>query len=220
MGCRRLDNAPSLQAKASHTSLKPNCTALRGTTATTPLNMQLALQDVSRLYDIFIDYVLRFLAMVIHGPKNAPYDLDLGPVPVSDWYHKEYFNIVKTEVMADGPPPASDNNLIASKASPDCIHSENCEMSLLSSPSYPNTLLGTSVANVAKFYFQTGKTHLLRLINPGAEAIIHFTIDNHNMTIVANDFVPVQPYTTNVVTLGASLFHAQDDKTDANSLAI
>ena len=31
-----------------------------------------------------------------------------------------------------------------------------------------------------------------------------FTIDNHTMTIIANDFVPVKPYKTNVVTLGVS----------------
>ncbi len=29
-----------------------------------------------------------------------------------------------------------------------------------------------------------------------------FSIDGHNMTVIANDFVPVKPYTTNVVTLG------------------
>ena len=68
--------------------------------------------------------------MVIHGPKNAPYDLDLGPIPLSDWYHKEYFNIVATEVMSDGAPPASDNNLIASKGDFNCIYSNNCGTSL------------------------------------------------------------------------------------------
>jgi FtsP/CotA-like multicopper oxidase with cupredoxin domain len=29
-----------------------------------------------------------------------------------------------------------------------------------------------------------------------------FTIDGHNFTIIANDFIPINPYTTNVVTLG------------------
>lgn len=31
-----------------------------------------------------------------------------------------------------------------------------------------------------------------------------FTIDGHNFTVIANDFVPVQPYTTSVVTLGVA----------------
>lgn len=42
----------------------------------------------------------------------------------------------------------------------------------------------------------------MRLINGGSEAIQRFSIDNHTMTVIANDFVPVKPYTTNVVTLG------------------
>lgn len=32
-----------------------------------------------------------------------------------------------------------------------------------------------------------------------------FSIDGHNMTVIANDFVPVVPYITNVVTLGVRL---------------
>ena len=27
-------------------------------------------------------------AMIIYGPKNANYDIDLGPVFINDWYHK------------------------------------------------------------------------------------------------------------------------------------
>ena len=64
--------------------------------------------------------------------------------------------------------------------------------------------LGTSTENLATFNFTTGKIHRLRLINPSAEATQRFTIDNHIMTIIANDFVPVKPYETNVVTLGVS----------------
>ena len=33
--------------------------------------------------------------MIIHGPTNAEYDVDLGPVVVSDWYHTDYFTIVE-----------------------------------------------------------------------------------------------------------------------------
>lgn len=43
---------------------------------------------------------------------------------------------------------------------------------------------------------------LLRLVNAGAEGVQHFTIDNHNMTVIMNDFVPIKPYQTNMVTLG------------------
>ena len=64
---------------------------------------------------------------------------------------------------------------------------------------------GTPNAGIAKFSFTSGKTHRLRLINAGSEGLIRFTIDNHNMIVFAQDFVPVVPYTTNVVTLGVSV---------------
>jgi hypothetical protein len=34
------------------------------------------------------------------------------------------------------------------------------------------------------------------LINAGAEGIQKFTLDGHNMTVIVNDFVPINPYTT------------------------
>ncbi|KAJ0327146.1 hypothetical protein COL5a_006323 [Colletotrichum fioriniae] len=52
------------------------------------------------------------------------------------------------------------------------------------------------------FKFQTGKTHRLRLINSGAEGTQRFSIDGHTLTVIANDFVEVEPYDTKVVTLG------------------
>jgi FtsP/CotA-like multicopper oxidase with cupredoxin domain len=60
----------------------------------------------------------------------------------------------------------------------------------------------TPNAGVSKFQFQTGKIHRLRLINAGSEGLQRFTIDNHTMTVIAVDFVPVAPYKTNMVTLG------------------
>lgn len=128
--------------------------------------------------------------MIIHGPKNVPYDKDLGPVFLTDWYHDEYFSIVEQVMSAPpSPPPSSDNNLINGKMNFDC--------SLVTSGASctPN-------AGISKFKFTTGKKHRLRLINAGAEGIQRFTIDGHSMTVMANDFVPVKPYTTKVVTLG------------------
>ncbi|KAL9098110.1 MAG: hypothetical protein Q9163_006167, partial [Psora crenata] len=141
-----------------------------------------------------------FGPMIIHGPKiaeltvsqqqNDAYDIDIGPVLLSDWYHTEYFQIVKDVVgLPPKPPPKSDNNLINGKMNYDC--------SLVT-----NGQACTPDAGIAKFNFQSGKKHRLRLINAGAEALQRFTIDNHTMTVMANDFVPVRPYTTNMVTLG------------------
>lgn len=57
-------------------------------------------------------------------------------------------------------------------------------------------------AGLSVFNFTSGKTHRLRLINTSADAILKISIDNHSMKVIANDFVEIQPYDTNVVTLG------------------
>ena len=60
-------------------------------------------------------------AMIIHGPTNAPYDVDIGPVFLSDWYHPDYYSIVEQIVGAPGNPLVkSDNNLINGKMNYDC----------------------------------------------------------------------------------------------------
>lgn len=85
--------------------------------------------------------------------------------------------------------PASDNNLINGKMDFDCSTA-------------PAGSQCTSHAGISKFNFTTGQTHRLRLINSGSEGLQRFSIDNHTMTVMANDFVPIVPYDTNSVTLG------------------
>lgn len=132
--------------------------------------------------------------MIIHGPSNVDYDIDLGPVTLNDYYHRKEFDILKDVMGTDLSKVrvVSDNNLINGKMNFQCPHSIS------------NTTTGPCVndAGLAKFKFQSGKKHRLRLINTGVAGIQKFSIDNHNMTIFANDFIPVEPYTTNVVTLG------------------
>ncbi len=132
-----------------------------------------------------------FGPMIIHGPKNVPYDRDVGPVLLSDWYHEEYFSIVKRVMAVGGARPFSDNSLINGKMNFDC-----------SQLPAGDTRQCTPNAGIAKFRFVAGKRHRLRLINASSEALLRFSIDNHTMTVMANDFVPVKPYTTSVVTLG------------------
>lgn len=109
-----------------------------------------------------------------------------------DWYHKSYNNIVKAMLAPNGSPRVvSDNNLINGKMNFDC-----------STKTAGDNTPCVNNAGISKFRFKKGKTHRLRLINSGAEGVQRFTIDGHNFTVIANDFVPVKPYTANVVTLG------------------
>ncbi|KAM0252819.1 hypothetical protein ACHAQJ_007558 [Trichoderma viride] len=129
--------------------------------------------------------------IVIHGPKSQSYDVDIGPVMLSDWYHEEYFKLVEKTMstVPGGNIFPSDNNLINGKMNFDCSKVRD------GTPC-------TNNAGIAKFRFQSGKTHLLRLINTGAAGLQRFSIDGHKMTVIANDFVDVEPYETEVVTLG------------------
>jgi FtsP/CotA-like multicopper oxidase with cupredoxin domain len=85
----------------------------------------------------------------------------------------------------------SDNNLINGKMTFDC-----------SKVAPGDETPCSSNAGISKFKFRTGKTHRLRLINSGADGIQRFSIDEHIFTVIAEDFVPVEPYNTKVVTLG------------------
>ncbi|EKG14557.1 Multicopper oxidase type 1 [Macrophomina phaseolina MS6] len=131
--------------------------------------------------------------LIVYGPDSQSYDVDLGPVMVSDWYHSQYYDIVKQTMQADPtgttppPPPQSDNNLIQGFGEFDC--------SLTTKPCIPD-------AGVAKFKFTSGKKHRLRLINSGSEAMQRFSIDGHTMKIIAHDFVPIEPYEVTALTLG------------------
>ena len=108
----------------------------------------------------------------------------------TDYFHTPYAEFIDTIY---GKPPiflGSDNNLINGKMDLGC-----------SLAGYNTTCPAT--AGISKFKFQPGKVHRLRLINGGACATQKFTIDDHEMIVIANDFVLVKPYTTKVVTLGA-----------------
>ncbi|KAI1323441.1 multicopper oxidase [Xylariaceae sp. FL0255] len=130
--------------------------------------------------------------IIIYGPNHVDYDVDIGPIMVGDYYHSEYHDIVEAAVSNSTDftvyVPVSDNSLINGK------NNYNCSLAPSNSTCY-------SHAELAQFHFQPGKVHRLRLINTGAAALIHFSIDGHRMQVIANDFVPVVPYEVNYVTL-------------------
>ncbi|OJJ72620.1 hypothetical protein ASPBRDRAFT_150862 [Aspergillus brasiliensis CBS 101740] len=131
--------------------------------------------------------------MVIYGPVQSDigdYDYDLGPVLLSDYLHDNYYDVL---VQGFKQPPVIvgfDNNLINGKGQYDCNATASGSAGCLPG------------AGLSQFRFHSGKSHRLRLVNAGSLANQKFSIDNHEMTVFANDFVPVEPYTTDVITLG------------------
>jgi multicopper oxidase len=69
---------------------------------------------------------------------------------------------------------------------------------------YPNspTIVPTKFQNPFTLTFVEGTKYLLRVINTAYDSTFLFTIDNHNLTVVSADFVPIEPYTTDSIIVG------------------
>ncbi len=86
----------------------------------------------------------------------------------------------------------SDNNLINGRMNFDCAAARAAG----------DDRPCTENAGLSKFRFQPGRRHRLRLINSGSQGVQRVSLDGHNMTVMAQDFVEIEPYETQVVTLG------------------
>jgi len=120
-------------------------------------------------------------SIIINGPATANYDIDLGTYVLQDWY---YITAFQAGVRAfngglGGPPPTGDNILINGT-------NKNAQ--------------GGGAYN--KVTLTPGKTHRLRIINTAIDAQMRVTLDGHTFTVIATDFVPVVPYTTNYLQVG------------------
>ncbi|KAF2164057.1 multicopper oxidase [Zasmidium cellare ATCC 36951] len=118
-----------------------------------------------------------FGPIVIHGPASANYDVDLGSMFLQDWTHdtaSSLYSIAETQ----GPPPMA-NGLIN----------------------------GTNIFGDGgsrwEASVEAGRPYRLRLVNPSVDTFFAFSIDNHTLQVIATDFVPIVPYETDVIGLGA-----------------
>ncbi|KAI2623780.1 multicopper oxidase [Xylaria nigripes] len=114
-----------------------------------------------------------FGPIVIRGPASAPYDEDKGPIVLSDWTHQttdELYGKAST-----GGPPTQNNGLINGL-----------------------NVYGNGGSRF-KTNFESGKSYRLRLVNTAIDTMYKFGIDNHTLTVIANDLVPIVPFKTNMV---------------------
>ncbi|KAF9250421.1 CAZyme family AA1 [Penicillium roqueforti] len=120
-------------------------------------------------------------AIIINGPATANYDVDKGALFLSDWTH-ETVDQLHQDVQLRGPVRKLSNGLLNGKNV------------------YGN---GTNTTG-SPFHMkvQKGKSYRLRLVNPAIDTHWKFTIDNHIMTVIAMDLVPIKPFVTNVVSIG------------------
>ncbi|KAK1831510.1 multicopper oxidase-domain-containing protein [Podospora conica] len=120
----------------------------------------------------------------IHGPTSAPYDIapDL-PLLLTDWAHNSAFNVLSTKKM-EWP-----SILINGQGNVSAFTDTN-PPGLDPSRAKPYTL---SFSRNQSSPAQTQK-HLLRIINTSFDTTFVFSIDNHLMTVVEADFVPIHPW--------------------------
>ncbi|KAK7964083.1 multicopper oxidase [Apiospora saccharicola] len=121
-----------------------------------------------------------FGGIVINGPATANYDNDLGLMFLNDWSHRTVDELWDTAQTAG--PPKLDNALI------------NGTNTFNSS--------GTMIGSRNAINLVEGQSHRLRLVNGALDTLFKFSIDNHTMTVIANDLVPIEPFTTDVLSIG------------------
>ncbi|ETS76617.1 hypothetical protein PFICI_12004 [Pestalotiopsis fici W106-1] len=128
--------------------------------------------------------------IVIHGPATADYDVDVGAVMIQDWSHVSAFEVwEETQRKIALYQPVAENGLINGLNPFDCDGSTDA------------ACIGTSERY--EINFEQGKKYLLRIVGIQADGWMKFTIDNHNLTVIANDLVPIEPYTTTNVILAS-----------------
>ncbi|KAI0156942.1 multicopper oxidase [Xylariaceae sp. FL1272] len=116
-----------------------------------------------------------FGGMIINGPASAPYDEDKGVILLSDWFHDTVSSLFD-KAASSGPQKA--NNALINGLNVFDDGGSRYETS-----------------------FTSGDTYRLRLVNTAIDTHFRFGIDNHTLTVIAVDLVPVEPYTTDMVSI-------------------
>ncbi|KAF2726351.1 multicopper oxidase [Polychaeton citri CBS 116435] len=117
-------------------------------------------------------------SIVIYGPATANYDVDLGPLPVTDWYYPTVNLHAARAEHQNALPPEADNALLN------------------------GTMVSNSGGKYSRSTLQTGKKHRVRLINMSVDNHFMMSLDGHQLTVIEADFVPIIPYNTTWIFLG------------------
>ena len=120
--------------------------------------------------------------MKINGPTNGNYDVDLGVLPITNWFHTTAFDLLAQNSFL---PPTAQNILVNGSA------------------------VFEGKGKYATTTIKPGKKHKLGIVNSGLDSYFHVSLDGHPFTVVAADFVPIKPYKTEslVLAIGMSLLH-------------
>ncbi|KAM7189733.1 laccase-2 [Rhypophila sp. PSN 637] len=123
-----------------------------------------------------------FGGMIFNGPATADYDEDLGVLFLQDWSHTESFTLWNTAKL--GAPPSLETGLVNGTNTWDCTTQD---------PGNPSCTSGGSKKEII---FTPGTKYRVRLVNVAIDGKFQFSIDGHSLTVIANDLVPIVPFTT------------------------
>ena len=124
-----------------------------------------------------------FGGITINGPASADYDEDLGSLFLSDWSVESVDALYPDQLQA--------------------AYNAQFTNGLLNGTNVFDFGNGTIVGERLKTTLTPGKRYRLRLISATMHTMYKFSVDNHNLTVIANDFVPVQPFSTNHVSINS-----------------
>jgi FtsP/CotA-like multicopper oxidase with cupredoxin domain len=126
-----------------------------------------------------------FGPLILNGPATSNYGEDLGLLFLQDWSHTPTFQL--WDQARAGAPPTLDGGLINGTNAFDCSTSTD--------PKY--------IGGGKKFeaVFVSEKKYCIRLINVAIEGHFQFSIDGHNITVIANNLVPLVPYQTDSIVI-------------------
>ena len=114
--------------------------------------------------------------IIINGPATANYDNDMGIMFLNDWTHATADQVYLSAESSG--PPTLDNGLLN------------------------GTNVYGDLGSRFNMTFTEGESHRIRLVNGAIDTHFKFMIDNHNLTVIAMDLVPIVPYTTTVLSIG------------------
>lgn len=117
--------------------------------------------------------------IIIHGPTTAPYDEELAPMMVHEYHHVNAYEAFHNALTAPVAPQA--------------------EMITVNGQGR-NNKLGTG--SLFQQTLQKNKKYLLRITNSAVDFHFHFSIDNHPLQVVSVDYVPVEPFWVNSISVG------------------
>jgi len=123
-----------------------------------------------------------FGGIIINGPATSDYDEDLGVLFLNDWDHQTVDELYYS--AETNGPPTLDNGLINGTN----VYGDDDDSS--------------QTGSRFTTQFTSGTSYRIRLVNAAVDTHFKFSIDNHTLTVIATDLVPIVPYTTEILNIG------------------